>query len=573
MMNKNQNENENENENENINEIEEQEERGRIEKTKKINKDGCYFFILGGANEIGMNLNMFCIRHKGEEQWIIVDAGVSIDRSLGINLVMPSFNDVINKNIVGIICTHAHDDHIGALPFLLPRLKRKVPIFATSFTVQMINKKLSDNRLNDLAEIVTVPMNAKFNVGNFSIEMIYITHSIPEPHAIEIVFNPFNYRILHTGDWKFDDEPIVGEITNKEKFKEIGNRGVDAIVCDSTNAMEEVHTPSEGVARRNLEELMRTLGGQKVFVSCFASNVARIASLIEIAAATNRKVVLLGRSIEYVVGVAQKEGYIKKTNHVIKPAEAKGVPPGKLMIICTGSQGEKGAVLQKLANEGYFNPLNIDEGDVVVFSSRVIPGNELPIADIKNKLVRRGVKVIDSKHSEIHVSGHPSAVELREMFKLLRPKCVIPVHGDAIHLQASKEVALSVGIENILVPFNGALIDLLNGPEIIAKVEVSKCGTDGNQLVGLDSNMLLTRKQMGEHGAIFLVLTRDLNVKSVYTYGVLPNRVISDQRYIKFIRNVVASCKENNVNDMNTFVRDEIMKKFKKTPLVITHIL
>ena len=545
----------------------------RITNTKAITKDGCYFFIAGGANEIGMNLNMFCIRTNGKEEWIIVDAGVSIDKNNGINTVMPSFNDVINKNIVGIVCTHAHDDHIGALPFLLPRLRKKTPVYATSFTIQMVKKKLVENKCEDFADLITLPMNANFSIGNFELEMIYITHSIPEPNAIAITFNPFGYKILHTGDWKFDDDPIVGLTTPKNRFKEIGDEGIDAIICDSTNAMEEKHTPSEGLAKKNLSKLIRTLHGKKIFVSCFASNVARVASLIDIAKENNRKVVLLGRSIEFVTGLAQREGYIGQLEHIIKPSEAKTVPKDKLMVICTGSQGEKGAVLHKLANEGYFNPLNVEEGDVVVFSSRVIPGNELPILDIKNKLIRRNIEVIDTHHSEIHVSGHPSAVELREMFKLIRPKVVIPVHGDAYHLKASKDVANSVGFKNVLVPFNGALIDLLNGPKIIDKVEITKCGTDGRQLVGLDSNMLQTRKQMGEHGVIFLILSRDYYVKSVYTYGVLPNRIISNHKYVGTIKNIISSCKNNDIKDINAFVRDEIMKRFKKSPVVITHIV
>lgn len=540
---------------------------------KKIEKDGCYFFVAGGANEIGMNLNMFCIKNNGEEQWIIVDAGISIQRSDGINSVMCSFNEVINKNIIGIVCTHAHDDHIGALPFLLPRLRQSTPVYATSFTIQMINKKLVEHKVERFADLITVPINSRFTIGNFGIEMIYITHSIPEPNAIAITFNPFNYKILHTGDWKFDNDPIVGPLTEMNRLKELGKHGIDAIVCDSTNASEEVRTPSEAVARVNLEKLIKELHGKKIFVSCFASNVARVASLIDIAAANNRKVVLLGRSIEFVSALAQKEGYLKYCHNLVKPAEAKHIADSKLMIICTGSQGEKGSVLQKLANEGYFNPLNINKDDVVVFSSRVIPGNDGPIMDIKNKLIRRGVRIIDLKHSEIHVSGHPSAVELREMFSMVKPKCVIPVHGDAYHLQAAQEVALSVGIKNTLIPFNGALIDLLNGPSIIARIEMSKCGTDGYQLVGLDSNMLVTRKQMGENGAIFLVLTKDNNLRSIYTYGVLPNRIISDQKYIRFIRSIIEDCKENNILDISSVVRDSILKKFKKNPIIVTHIL
>ncbi len=385
-----------------------------------------YFLPLGGSGEIGMNLNLY----RYEDKWLMVDCGVTFGSDLGIEVIMPDtqFIEQYRDDLVGLVLTHGHEDHIGAVPYLWAQLQ--CPIYTTPFTAALVRNKLKEAGLIKEASLVEVPIGGDVKLGPFDIEFITLTHSIPEPNALAIK-TPVG-TIVHSGDWKLDPHPMIGESADEKRLKELGDDGVLALVCDSTNVFVEGRTQSEGAVRKHMIDLV---GKQKerVAIALFASNVARFETCALAAQAHDRQVVLVGRSLHRIYQAARETGYLLDVPEFINEQQAANLPRDKVMILCTGSQGEPRAALTRIADDGH-PQIKLESGDTVIFSSRQIPGNELAITALQTKLQSKGIEVISDGEEFTHVSVHPARDELRDMYKLVRPEILVPVHGEQTHV-------------------------------------------------------------------------------------------------------------------------------------------
>jgi ribonuclease J len=460
-----------------------------------------YFLPLGGTGEIGMNLNLY--GHDG--RWLMVDLGVTFagPGSPGIDVLMadPAFIEARREDLVGLILTHAHEDHIGAVGHLWSRLR--CPIYATAFTAEMAYPKLVEAGLDEEVEIIEVPLSGRFTVGPFEIELITLTHSIPEPNAL--VIRTAAGSVLHTGDWKLDPEPLVGEDYDENALRALAGENLLAMVCDSTNALVEGESGSEAEVRTALMELV---GGLKnrVLVACFASNVARLDTIGKVAAAHGRRVALAGRSMVRVIQAARNSGYLQDFPPIVSEDHLAFLPPEEVLVLCTGSQGEARSALWRIAN-GENRDISLDPGDAVIFSSRVIPGNETSIHRLHNKLVRLEVEIITADDHFVHVSGHPAREELSQMYQWVRPQIAIPVHGEARHLAAHAELARDCQVPQQILAENGSLIRLAPGPAgIVDHVPTGRLAVDGRRLLPLDSPVLRARQKMTFNGSATVTL-------------------------------------------------------------------
>jgi ribonuclease J len=462
------------------------------------------FLALGGAGEIGMNLNLYAYG----DQWLMVDLGVTFgeDQLPGVDVVMPDPAFIVERRdkLLGLVLTHAHEDHLGAVAYLWPQLE--CPIYATPFAASVLRRKLTDAGLLDRAKITEVPLGGKFALGPFELELVTMTHSIPEPNALAIR-TPAGV-ILHTGDWKIDPEPLVGGTTDEAALRRFGDAGVLAMVCDSTNVFVPGEAGSEADVRRALTEIVGECR-QRVAVSCFASNLARVESIALAAEANGRHAVLVGRALNRMVEAARENGYLLQMPRVLDDKEASWLPADKIVMICTGSQGEQGAALSRLANDEH-PTLHLSAGDTAVFSSRIIPGNERSIGRLHNKLVAMGVRVITEKDRFVHVSGHPGRDELARLYQWVRPRVAVPVHGELRHMAEHAALARTVQVPETVVAPNGSLVRLAPGrAEIIDHVPSGRLALDGNQLVRLDPQAFKARRQMVFNGAVTVTLVAD----------------------------------------------------------------
>lgn len=462
----------------------------------KKDSKSLYFLPLGGSGEIGMNLNLYAY----EDSWLMVDLGVSFDEIAGIDVIMPDPSYILNhaKKLKGLVLTHAHEDHIGAVGHLWSFLR--CPIYATPFTAAMVRHKLKEHQLKDVP-LIEVPLSGTIQVGPFQIEYITLTHSIPEPNALAIK-TPAG-TVLHTGDWKLDADPLVGDVTNIKRLKEYGEEGVLALVCDSTNVFEEGNAGSEGVVQHHLKEMIQGCKG-RVVVACFASNVARLHACALAGLETHRKVGIAGRSLVRVEQAAREAGYLKQIDPFLSDKEIAKIPGDQALVLCTGSQGEPGAALSRMAS-GQHPSLKLVPGDTVIFSSRVIPGNEKEISALQNLLIQRGIEVKTHKDSLVHVSGHPCQGDLLQMYDWIRPRVSIPVHGETRHLVAHGALAHRLGVPHVVVPQNGDLIEITGeNPRCIEKVHAGRWGVDGNGVIPLSDTSIKQRLHMGAHGVVFV---------------------------------------------------------------------
>jgi ribonuclease J len=462
------------------------------------------FLALGGAGEIGMNLNLYGY----DDQWLMLDLGITFgdETAPGVDVIMPDPAFIVERRdkLLGVVLTHAHEDHLGAVAHLWPQLR--CPIFATPFAASVLRRKLTDANLINTALITEVPLGGKIKLGPFDIELITMTHSIPEPNAVAIR-TPLG-TILHTGDWKIDPEPLLGEVTDEAALRKLGDDGVLAMVCDSTNVFVPGEAGSESEVRKALAELISQCK-QRVAVTCFASNLARVESVAHAADANGRHPVLVGRALNRMVEAARENGYLGSMPRTIDEKEAAWLPPDKVLMICTGSQGENGAAMHRLAYDEH-PTLHLERGDTVIFSSRIIPGNEKSIGRLHNKLVALGVHVLTEKDAFVHVSGHPARDELTRLYQWVRPKVAIPVHGELRHLNEHAQLARAVQVPEAIVAPNGTLVRLAPGiAEIIDHVPTGRLGLDGNRLIRLDSDSLRPRKQMIFNGAATVTLVAD----------------------------------------------------------------
>lgn len=469
-------------------------------------KDELVFLPLGGSGEIGMNMNLYGFGPPNSRKWIMIDCGVMFgDLSTpGVELICadPTFILEEKENLLGLILTHGHEDHIGAVGILAPDFE--CPVYATAFTAKLVESKLEERGVK--LDMRVIDMGARLTIGPFDLEFVTLTHSIPEPNGV-IVRTPLG-TVLHTGDWKIDPEPTLGPVTDSSTLRAIGDAGVLAMVCDSTNVLSSGESGSEMRVKESLTRIIARETG-RVAVTTFASNVSRVVSICEAAYAADRSVCLLGRSMLRIVGAAREVGLLPEGIKFVEPEEAGFLPREHVLYLCTGSQGEPRAALARIARDDH-KDLVLTEGDTVIFSSKIIPGNEREIFTLINDLVELGVKIITEKDEFTHVSGHPNRDELKKMYEWVRPKYSIPVHGEARHLETHADFAMTVGVAEAIAPRNGDLIRLAPGkPAIIDEVPAGRLLLDGTILTPEGAGPMRERRKLSFAGIVIVALAID----------------------------------------------------------------
>ncbi len=474
----------------------------------KYSKDNLIFLPLGGSGEIGMNCNLY---HYNNE-WIMVDLGVTFhdNASSSNDLIMPDIDFITNNinKLSAIILTHAHEDHIGAVPYLYNKLG-KLPIYTTAFTASVLKRKFASVGITDY-EIILLEYGKELKIGSFIIKMFCMTHSIPEPSSVLIKTNKGN--IFHTGDWKIDPQPLVGNPIEKKKLQEFLDGPIDVMVCDSTNVFDLKPSGSEGEVRENLKKIFFKKINGKIIITCFASNIARIETILKVSAEVNKSCLLLGRSLHKIYESAKENKYLLECNNIVSEKEAEIIPEDDLVIICTGSQGETRAALSRLINDKH-KFLNINKKDIVIFSSREIPGNEKKINDVKAIVMKKGCEILDHTNSNVHVSGHPSKDELKEIYDWVAPDVLIPVHGEYRHLNEHINFAKKCGIKKQILVENGDMVRLNNDKtkEIISKIHSGKTILKGNKVINLEDKFINELKVISSDGEIFVNIIMNLN--------------------------------------------------------------
>ncbi|WP_249548598.1 ribonuclease J [Anaplasma phagocytophilum] len=456
------------------------------------------FLPLGGVGKIGMNVSLYHVHGK----WIMIDLGAGFadpDSMPGVDLVVAdiSFIRERRKDLIGVVLTHAHEDHIGAIPYLWEDLR--CPIYATKFTASFVRSKVEQFSLS--IPIVEVDPGVPLELGPFTLEFVSMTHSIPEMHSIAVRTDLGS--VLHTGDWKLDTNPVIGSVSDLEKLKRLGDDGVLAVVSDSTNIFTEGTSGSEGSLHDSILDIVKRCKN-RVAISLFASNVARISTLSRIAKETGRKVVVLGRSLSRALGAAHECGYLDDPENFLDGRENINLPKEKVLYLCTGCQGEPMAATARLAN-GSHPSATLESGDTVIFSSKIIPGNERRIFRVFNKLVQQGVEVVTEFTESVHVSGHPSRTDVRTLYSLLKPKLCLPVHGEYIHMHEHARLAEECGIERCIVSSPGNVIDLVER-KVIDTVDCGVYGVDGEFLRSADDSVISARRKMRDAGAVIVTL-------------------------------------------------------------------
>ena len=492
-----------------------------------MSKEELIFCPLGGSGEIGGNMNLYAYGNEENQKWIIVDMGVSFadDSVPGIDLIMPDAGFIIDKknDLLGIVLTHAHEDHIGAVAHIWPKLKCKM--FATPFTAALIYEKFKEKKIDISTYLEVVPLNSKIKLGNFEIDFVTLTHSILEPNGLSIK-TPLG-TILHTGDWKIDPNPLIGNQIDEEKLKSIGKNGVSAMICDSTNIFSPGRAGSESEVRDSLLRIME-LKTNRILITSFASNVARMESIFYCAKKTGRNISLVGRSMQRIYKAARKCGYLQGLIEPLEPRDAKKVAKNKILYLATGSQGEPMGAMNRIIN-GTHPDVYIENGDCVIFSSKIIPGNEKKLYHLQNLIVKNKIEMISEENAFVHVSGHPNRDDLKDMYNWVKPQCVIPVHGEHRHMAEHVSFAKEMQIPKTLLIENGDIIKILPGnkPEIIDKAPSGKIYLDGNIDVEKDSQSIKDRKNISANGylEITLIITNNGNIKKpIISYKGIPEK-------------------------------------------------
>lgn len=469
-----------------------------------FDSEALFFVPLGGAGEIGMNLNVYGYGGK----WLIVDLGVSFadETTPGVEIILPdpAFVEERGEDVVGIVVTHAHEDHLGAIPYLWEDLG--CPVYCTPFAAAVLRAKLVERGLQGQVKLIEIPPAGSFKVGPFDLELINVTHSIPEPGAL-VIRTPAG-TVLHSGDWKLDPDPVIGTVADEAALRRLGDSGVDALICDSTNALVPGVSGSEAAVRDSLIQLFSRYRN-RIAIGCFATNVARLHSIATAAQANDRHVALVGRSLWRIDAAARANGYLADLPPFVTEKDAGFLPPEKTVLICTGSQGEPRAALSRIA-EGDHPEITLEKGDVVIFSAREIPGNEKAIARVQNGLIRRGVDVVTADDAFVHVSGHPARDELVSMYQWVRPKVAIPVHGEQRHLHANAQLARDCQVPDAIVPEDGMVIRIGPGkPRVEGFVSTGRLCVDGKRIVPLGSSAMRSRARMAQSGAAVVTLVLD----------------------------------------------------------------
>jgi len=471
-------------------------------------KEELVFAPLGGVGEIGMNLSLYGLGSEQTKAWLAIDLGVAFagDDLPGIDLIMPDVRFLVEerRNLVGLVLTHAHEDHFGALLDLWPRLK--VPVYATPFTAALLEaKRQSEPGAPEIA-VKVVPLGSRFTLGPFDIEFVSVSHSIPESNAL--IIRTSLGTVLHTGDWKLDPTPLIGPQTDEAKLRALGDAGCLALIGDSTNAVREGRSPSETDVAKSLAELIANAPG-RVAVTTFASNVARLRAVADAARACGREVVVVGRAMDRIAQVARETGYLEGV------AEFRGtdtygyLPRDKVVALCTGSQGEPRAALSRIALDEHPD-VTLAKGDRVIFSSRTIPGNEKAVGRVINGLVRQGIEIITDRTHLVHVSGHPRRAELADLYSWVRPRIAVPVHGEALHLAEHAALALKAGVPHAIVCSNGDVVRLAPGPaSVVDEVPQGRLYKDGRLIVDGEARTVADRRRLSFVGIVSVAVALD----------------------------------------------------------------
>ncbi len=496
-------------------------------------KDEFLFLPLGGANEIGVNVNLY--HYKGK--WLMVDCGSGFaeEHMPGVDMIVADIGFIkkYKKDILGLVLTHAHEDHMGGVQYLFNQIE--CPIYATNFTANFLKIRLAEYNLTDKVELNVVAPGGKIDIGPFSVEMVGLTHSAPEMQALMIRTEAGN--IFHTGDWKFDHDPVVGPASDEDLIRACGKEGILALVCDSTNVFTPGVSGSEGDLRKSLISIIKKCP-KLIVVTTFASNLARLDTIIYAAKESGRKVVLTGRSLHRMIQAAEESGYEFNSDAFIDERDAHNHKREELLVIATGCQGEQLAAVSKMATDKHF--IKLAKGDTVIFSSKIIPGNDKRIYKIFNIFVRSGIEVITERDHFVHVSGHPAIDELTRMYELLNPKIAIPVHGEPVHIHEHAKLARKIGVAHALEVENGSLVRLNeHAPGIITKVHSGYFGVDGNCLIPDHSPIFKVRKKMSEAGIVIATLIFDKEFKLLAKPVISYPGCLDDARD-SWISNIVA---------------------------------
>ena len=537
------------------------------------------FLPLGGTGEIGMNLNLYRCQGK----WLAVDCGIGFggneNPEAEIMMPDPAFIAERRDELLALVITHAHEDHIGAVAHLWRQMR--CPIYATPFATAVLKRKLGEAGLANEVRIHTIAPGGNFELGAFRCEFMPVTHSIPEAQAL-VLRTPFG-TILHTGDWKLDPNPLIGQPVDEAAFRKLGEEGVLAMVCDSTNAMVEGRSGSEADVRTSMAALIKSIKG-RVAVTCFASNVARVESIALAARDAGRHVALVGRSLRNLEAAARDCGYLRSVPEFIAEDDAGSVPDSNLLILVTGSQGEPKSALSRIAADTHPN-IALGEGDTVVFSSRMIPGNERPITLVQDSLVRRGVHVITDNDHMTHVSGHPAREELRTLYSWVKPKYAVPVHGEWRHMQAHAALAKETGADPVILEDGDILMLSPGRPEVVDSAPVGRLALDGNRVVPMTGGVLAARRRMLFNGVVVGSLAVDSSGKLVGTPKVSApglfepddpeaSRVTAD--FAQAVRDLPAGLRADDsalADAARSALRRALGRKQQKRPMVDVHLI
>ena len=508
-----------------------------------IAPDALHFLPLGGAGEIGMNLNLYACQGT----WLMVDLGITFagDTLPGIDVIMPdpAFIEERRRHLLALILTHAHEDHLGAVAYLWPRLR--CPVYATPFAAAVLREKLRDAGLLSEVPLIEVPLSGSLTLGPFAMTFISLTHSIPEPNAL-LIETPYG-RVMHTGDWKIDPDPLVGAPLDEAALKRAGESGVLALIGDSTNATVEGESGSEGAVRARLAALVgaRERG---LAVTLFASNVARLESVALAAREAGREPVLVGRSLQRYVRAARGAGYLDGLRFLTED-EGAVLHREQALYLCTGCQGEPRAAMARIASDTHPR-IGLSAGDTVIFSSKIIPGNERTIGDLHNRLVKRGIEVITEKEQNVHVSGHPCRGELRRMYQWIRPRIAVPVHGEARHMRAHGALARELQVPEPVLVENGDLLRLAPGPaRIVDHARAGRLALDGAQLVATDHVSINARRRLMHNGAVFVSVVVDRRGRALIPPQISSQGVL-DSEEDEAARSMLAEIVEQAVADL-----------------------
>jgi ribonuclease J len=477
-------------------------------KKKHSHEKNLVMLPLGGTGEIGMNCYCYGAGSDDDREWLMVDLGVKFGEETdpGIDVILPdvTFMAKNRKKLAALVLTHAHEDHLGGVAWLWPQLK--CPVYCTPFAAAILNNKLKEHGLDEDVKVHIIPLGGKLKIGGFDLEFVNVTHSIPEPCALLIKTK--HGTVMHSGDWKIDRTPTFGAGIDEKRLAEIGNEGVDVFVCDSTNVLREGFSPSERDVADTLMEIIAHAKG-RVAVTTFASHVERVASAVRAARSCGREVVLAGRAMRNTIEAARSCGYLHDAGAFLDEDSFGYLPPNKIMLLCTGSQGEPRAAIARIAEDQHPN-IALDKDDLVIFSSRTIPGNEKEVARVHNNLAKLDVDVLTADDALVHASGHPRQDELRLMYEWLKPKALVPMHGEARHLRAHAKFAMACGIPRAVIPVDGNIMRLCPGPvENIDEVACGRLHVDGKLIVPSEDGPAKQRRKVSAVGMVFISVALD----------------------------------------------------------------